>query len=599
MEVCNSYIEWHTEQIPGDLFPNYDTDRADDLEFGILRVITPKMPICQKPLAILFSIDNSCSMDNKIKYVKHTMKNMLNVCMKKIEEHPDLPIYICMDLFSHEVVNIFKTPSVKDFLANNPDSIVMIDDFVQLTAKSIEFLLNQVDAICPWGCTNIEKSLRNANQKLRDIKTKIPDLRVVHIQLTDGEATAGERTPQELKQHIDYSYSNIFVGYGKDHDSYLLSTLGDLDPKFDYRFVDVMEHTGLIYGELLYHILYPVDDRPIEIRCSKCKIYDYKTSTWVDSITVPPLCGDSEKVYHVCTDRIITKPNVFAELYFCGSSDVSGAVLFDTANSLPPLYRMKPNLECDESDILPVDLTKYLLRQRTQECLALVREYENYKVKDYMQRLHPEIAEETPSHLPNMTLDEITRMLDDNLSLLTKYKTDQNTVICESDLLFIQTLIEDLQSAKEKIGTSEGLMYTAARQTSQGRQHSYTPSSSIRHGHDLTQYTNNGMFNMMSQVDNDPSFNLTLPTRYNRLSRTTNLLDDLAPGYYTSGDEDNNDEDDIFDADTVVEDCMPTNNVVSEEMSSTMMTQPQQGENVPIPRTVAYDENIHSPCTIV
>ena len=490
MTDLTTFMEWHTNPIEDTLCPNYENNPVKD--FGILRIITSKQSIWKLPLAILFNLDNSSSMSDNVIYIKHTLKNMLNVCLNKIEENPDLVIYVCIDLFSHEVVNIFKGMS----LHNEIDSI---GDFILLNAASIELLMTKIESIRPWGCTNIEKSLQNSKRKLAELRYKHPEFRLVHIQLTDGAATAGEREYEGMIKYIDTSYRNVFIGYGENHDSKLLYNLASLDPKFDYRFVDKMSHCGMIYGELLYNILYCYDDRPIHINMSnELQIYDWKSNQWVDHLVIPPLVADTEKIYHICCKNDCDKDALYVNIGF--SQDQP----FDIANSLPLL---RINSDDDDTSTIPLDkkslngyetndLTQYLLRQRVLECLTFVREFEMMCIDSPSSQKF--VFGNQLRYLDKDVEMRLITALNTNIDLLTKYKAPSELAVSSIDQAFLQTLIEDLKTTKAKIGTPKGFMYTNARQTSQGNQHSYTPS--IPDGRDITSYTNDDMMSMMTQV---------------------------------------------------------------------------------------------------
>jgi hypothetical protein len=88
----------------------------------------------------------------------------------------------------------------------------------------------------------------------------------------------------------------------------------------------------------------------------------------------------------------------------------------------------------------------------------------------------------------------------------------------EDDVLFIQTLIDDLQTASLNLGSNQSFMYTTARQTSQGSQHTYSPYNTrynntntfnlynrdvlqpTEHNQRQTSYTNRDILDMMTQV---------------------------------------------------------------------------------------------------
>jgi len=511
----NTYIQWHTAHThtPGsevDLThpshlrvelepPSFEHSRTT--QFGTLTLQAPPVHVSQAPLAILLNIDNSSSMDapqaddhSKMDYIRHTLKNILTVLSEKIASHPDLQIYLCIDLFSHAVTNLFHlTPlpptGTEAASASNSapaPALVRQGDFILLNQASLELFEQEIRRIRPWGYTNLEASLKSAKEKLAHFRADHPEFRVAHIQLTDGEATAGKRTPLELSVHIDTTYPNIFVGYGEDHDSRLLTTLGELDPRCEYRMVDTLAHTGLVYGELLYNLLYPYHDQPILITMPPgTAIYDWKTNTWGPNLMVPPLTGGMEKVYHVQADYRMHPDRTCATLYYTNNVFTP----FDVAQPLPPLQTMATE-EGEVEETLRDDLTKYLLRQLTQEAMYMARQYEEVEhtrpkpvsppatpVPGHRGRRIPDpLPMVRQTNRPPVPLEEVLERLDQTATLLTRYQTEYFAGEPQ-DQEFVQTLLDDLTVTRRTVGTPRGFMYTAARQTTQGRQHIYTPGS--------------------------------------------------------------------------------------------------------------------------
>jgi len=606
-EAIHSMIEWHDDITR----VNVNSVVLNAQHFGILRISTPKTPISTTPLAILLNIDGSSSMDEigsgkltKINHIKHTLKNMIYVLIDKMTETPDICIYISILLFTHDVTNLLqriktekqfgqgaertellspKQASLAEDFGKRAESLLTTntegdlrspekfeqfkDDFILLNHQSMHLILEEIDRIRPWGCTNIEISLKNAKTKINDLKTKNPNFRIAHIQLTDGQATAGKKHANELSSCVDTSYRNIFVGYGEEHDGRLLASLGEIYPTCDYRFIDNIERTGMVYGEILYHLLYPHNDEPILIQMSPgTKIYNWKTNQWCSTLTIPPLSSDTEKVFQIIIDDMnISKQDVWADLYYTNNIQIP----IDTAITLPSLITLPikiPGATYSEKyespevgEKLPVNLTKYLLRQLTQECLYLVR-YHELNNDDTMYPPPPLIrsTNQVSSYPPPpplirstnqvssyLKIDELKDKLSSNINLLLSHRDAQNTD--DDDVLFIQTLIDDLQTALTNLGSTQSFMYTAARQTSQGSQHTYSPYNTryndrpfgfqtgsgehvnppdlrsyrfaetsgrgdttntfdlynhdiVQHNHSQTAYTNSNILNMMTQV---------------------------------------------------------------------------------------------------
>ena len=582
----NSMIEWHDDVTQ----VSVDSVVPNARHFGILRISTPKIPISTTPLAILLNIDGSSSMDeigsdklSKINHIKHTLKNMIHLLIDKMTETPNICIYISILLFTHDVKNILQTIKTEQRFDQ------FKDDFILLNHQSMHLILEEIDRIHPWGCTNIEISLKNAKTKINDFKQKNPEFRIAHIQLTDGQATAGKKRAIELSSYVDTSYRNIFVGYGEDHDSHLLASLGEIYPTCDYRFIDNIERTGLVYGELMYHLLYPHNDEPILIKMSPgTKIYNWKTNQWSSTLLIPPLSSDTEKVFQIIVDDTdISKEDVWADLYYTNNVFVP----IDTAITLPSLITLPIKIsQVDEAPwpksgasfacaglsseeatrsicplpnldtILPVDLTKYLLRQLTQECLYLVRNNEINRSEPFVgkgadsllttnsggDRRSPDEFGNTHGLDPPLLIRSTNKVsypyypsniisieeLKHKISLLlTKLIYHRDGLIpkssasfacsglsSEEDVSFIQTLIDDLQTASLNLGSKQNFMYTTARQTSQGSQHTYSPyntrynntntfdlynrqvSQPTEHNQRQTSYTNRDILDMMTQV---------------------------------------------------------------------------------------------------
>ena len=58
-----------------------------------------------------------------------------------------------------------------------------------------------------------------------------------------------------LKESVSDDFENIFIGFGLEHDSYLLNQLAETK-KGEYRFIDKLENTCLVYGEVVHNMLH-------------------------------------------------------------------------------------------------------------------------------------------------------------------------------------------------------------------------------------------------------------------------------------------------------------------------------------------------------
>ena len=494
----NSMIEWNTEVLRSDLIAKSDHHAMYDHEngtpqFGILRIDVPVLPISFQPLAILLNLDHSGSMDDpcadgrtKMQHIKHTIRNILRVLMIKLEENPELTIYMCIHIFSHDVENILQK-YVKDNKENVVlDSDTLLEGFVRITKKSVQWIIDEVERIVPWGCTNIELSLKHAKDKMDTFRENHPEFRMAHIQLTDGQATLGKSIPEDLKPFVDTSYRNIFVGYGEDHDGHLMTSLGELSSTCEYKFVDIIENTGLVYGEILYNLLYPLYDSVVYLNVSEgAKIYDWRTNQWVQNMVIPPLSGNSEKIFQVMTDGTVPTDEICVHMGV-DMDEPNDNCLFETASSLPRLL-------CQETgEFEPNDLTHYWLRQLTQEHLYMVREFENERASGRVPMLSKPMLRRQTAYvdMDDMNLVDVPPELEikhrhiknallehfHELSVYYEaYTEDEESMSLEKKRI-VKVLMDDVYVAIQNMGTERGLMYTAARQTSQGRQSTYVPT---------------------------------------------------------------------------------------------------------------------------
>lgn len=466
--------------------------------FGILDLSVKQMDIVQTPLAIVFQIDKSGSMDEKcsdtktkMEHIQHALKNMVRTLAYNIENHPGLTIYLALNVFSHDVVNIVKKSiSFPDFN----------DDFILLTCENAKALCLEIDRITPWGLTNIEKSMKNAQTLMQEFQSKYPECRCVHIQFTDGEATVGKKKPRELVELVDGRYKNVFVGIGEDHDCHLLGNLAERSIIHEYRFIDNMENAGLICGEILYNLLYPAfDQSPLWIDMSRgAWIYNWFTNQWVNSMMIPPLAGKSQKTFHILKE---TSDDTATTTTYATVRCAKNELIHYDAVVLPEL------MDRETHEIYRTNLSLYRIRHLTQQLLFMVKQFELQRQNEDDTHSSPERGKDRNRPLKKEMKDRLSK----HLALLQEHAA---TLEKESDIQFIQVLMDDTEVAYRALGTRNGLMYTTARCSSQGHQYSYTPTGKTqltdawddvphapKHAQrNITNYTNDMLFSMMTQV---------------------------------------------------------------------------------------------------
>jgi len=240
------------------------------------------------------------------------------------------------------------------------------------------------------------------------------------------------------------------VGYGKNHDSQLLSFLGNA-PNNDYRFIDAIEKASLVYGEIVHGLLYKAVGSTI-LTASNCELYNYLTNEWSHELYVGNLLSEQNKIYHIRSKTPLTS-----------SVQIKGHILTTkeeiniTADFYPPNFKQ---------------LNFYILRQRCQELL-----YDALKFSERFKLFHNNsnsILLRDPNYFDrdNENKNQLKAKLKQFFELLTGYIKTNNL---ESDP-YLKMICDDIYVAYRTLGTRYANMYTCSRQTSQGRQQVYTCS---------------------------------------------------------------------------------------------------------------------------
>ena len=429
--------------------------------FGTFNLhIRSEIPITSKHLHIFFTIDSSGSMSDmcvdgrtKIQHIHYTLENMIRIF--------------------HENQNCNISLHVQSF-----DSTIKthIQDVSNIKEENLELIINKIKKILPGGSTNIEIALKSAFDQITEYSLNNSEHEVVHLFLTDGEISIGSKDKEFLKTLVPSNCTNIFIGYGLEHDSLLLSSLGNMKNN-DYRFIDALEKAGLVYGELIHGILYKaITD--VLIKSYGCEIYNFQTNTWSNQLMIGNLLSEQKKTYHIRSKTLES-----------GYISVHGKTIIQTKQFQILSEEIEEQTVCHPClSLLETNLNIFEFRQRTQELLYEVRQYSekirakknvfSYYSLDYDLDTNLEKAIEKPLEKPlekpidpNVEKKMLKTKLIEFRTLMIKYMKDKEacpimTMLCDDIYICIRTL-----------GTSVGNMFTYARQTSQGRQHTYACSA--------------------------------------------------------------------------------------------------------------------------
>jgi hypothetical protein len=432
------------------------------MNFGIINLkIKKTTPVTQKR-HFVFSVDCSGSMNDlcqdgrtKNDHSNHTLINMIIY----FADHPELMVSITVFAFDGSIYTIIENQEV--------------------TQDNLDKLIQNIKKIRPKDMTNIEKALLNSREYIVDYCTKNMDFNITHIFMTDGDATQGVSLPSKLKEYVTPLVSNIFIGFGIEHNVYLLKELAN-DDKNNYYFVDALEKAGLVYGEILHSIIYRVLENT-SISVVNGLVYDWKKNIWVDKLNIGDLVSESNKIIHVLSD----KPSEFTCMIHsshCVSKEPFELSIQNTIktvhdnddnNSIHTTATTNANANLDGF----IDLAKYKYRQKTQELLykANLHNFDNIKCKDPLKI--------NPYHMDSY--DDFCKMHYENGKVLKEKMKDllkemqqflvptlENVEANDSSLF--KLLCDDIYICLNTFDTKHSAMYSCARQTSQGAQRAYS-----------------------------------------------------------------------------------------------------------------------------
>jgi len=420
-----------------------------DAKFGILNFkatttdISQKEQEKEKEQEFLFLVDCSASMSdgcsdnrNKMQHIVHTIKNMILF----FNEHPSIKVNVTITAFD--------------------DKIHPIVERTFITEKNLENILNKVDTIRPKGFTDIENALKYAHKYITNLNADYPNNNINHIFMTDGEATAGSHDHNILRDLVNKDVMNAFIGFGINHDSSLLNFISS-DVKSCYYFIDKIESSGLVYGEILHGIVYKLLTNTT-VSISNGLIYDFKNNEWVSNINIGDIVSEASKTFHIVSDD---PRSCTITIHGTNNNEVLN---FDTT---------------DWSRTYDDDLTKYVYRQRTLQLLYVVNEYltrRNSIAKDEFEpitttfRLSIRIPV-TPDRFGEKEKEQEIQLkskLRNLIEEMKRYMEDNNL----KDDSFMRNLCDDIYICHRTFGTRYGAMYTSARQRSQGAQRGYNVS---------------------------------------------------------------------------------------------------------------------------
>ena len=496
----------------------------------------------------VFTVDCSGSMSDKCNDNRTKMDHIIHTLINMI-------VYFAENIHLNVSITVFAFD----------DLIYQIIENIVVNKENLEELIEKVKQIRPKSMTDIEKALVNAKEYIlkycrdhvvdagdsNDVSASREKIIVTHIFMTDGDATIGNNVPDELKKIIDIgdvgrvghvgdvSISNVFIGFGIDHNAHLLKCLSS-ENNNAYYFVDALEKAGLVYGEILHSIIFKILENTT-VSVNNGYIYDWKKNIWDTKIRIGDLVGDTNKLFHVLSDN----PDEFTcqiQSNYCGSGDYFE---FTIQSNL--------GLEGSEGSVSFEDLTKYKYRQKTQELLFEVNEYNFSSFSNYTNNNAFNFTRGFKMEM-SMEVDDESKEIQQNLkvkmkTLLDEMKNYIKTIVdighvgdvgdigeTNEDIKFMKLLCDDIYICLQTFNTNYGAMFSCSRQTSQGAQRCYSATQTPYIGR------NNSFNDDDCANDNDLCLNTPLKLKRSNNIRIAGLgVNDIPKLFLEQVDDNTND----------------------------------------------------------
>ena len=384
-----------------------------DAKFGLLNLQAVACEPSDINHELVLTIDHSGSMDSasKIEQAIFTLKKIVGY----LEEHPNIRANVTIFKFDDIFTTVLERTNITE------------DNY-----KSIEKIISKIR---PNGGTNIGLALEETTKYISELKTAYPTHQISHIFLTDGEVTSGEFDPNNLKQLVDKTVYNYFIGYGSGHDAKLLGTLSDFE-KGSYHYIDAIEKAGFVFGEILHSITHKLLYK-CEIVVEHGVIYNYNTNLYTNRLFIGDIVGESNKVYHLFTD---TPSTCYVHLKTVEPLEIH--IFQETEHEL--------------------NFVNYAFRHRTLTLLGEVKKcQEKYESS-------PRFGNE--GYFSSGNISDCKMKMSKLFDEMIKYMEDNN----DKQNKFIKMLCDDIHISQKTLGTKYGRMCISSRQTSQGTQRIYT-----------------------------------------------------------------------------------------------------------------------------
>jgi len=443
-------------------------------KYGVLSLETQESSPSSNAMLFSFMIDVSGSMSDivskdrsKIQLLRHTLQNMMLYFANKREN-----VYIEIKGFDNKIHHYV--------------------DVICVNKENVNDIISKIQGIHPMNTTDIGLAINTMNENLDKKHESIESYNKVGILITDGEPTSGVTNISSLIELVNSNYINHFIALGDDHNSQLMNVLGKKHATSCDWFIDDIELTGNVYGEILFNETNRVLDH-CTIEVTHGTIYDFKKGCFESSLNIGNLSSESKKEFHILSENM---ENVVIVLNGIGSMNR------ETYNNT--CTNETPDTENN------VSLLKQYCRLCVQKFLYDVRCNLSKKNENLLLRRDCfRLGLPSRHHNIDPTKIQYATTLKDHLQMFIKQHRLENDEM-------LQGLLKDLAIVEEmNHSILDPFTYLNARENTQGRQLAFDSGSQPVDSHEgnldppeltrarTTAYTSPGRTLLMREISED------------------------------------------------------------------------------------------------
>jgi hypothetical protein len=365
-------------------FMNKETDGSGQY-FGCFKFATTAFPegYNQKgKFRVHLSLDVSTSMqtERRLDLAKETVVRMVEYLASTANENPGLQFWITLTTFSSEARVVIRNEEV--------------------SSETVSSLMSTVHRIRVESATNFEASFlldREIMQEeaAKDQEDGNADIVTLHIQMTDGEITAGNNDETHLKSLLEHGVEHVFIGYGADHKAGCLINLSKVNASSSYMFLDHPTKMGAMFAQIFCpHLFTAVTETTITL--TGAKFLDVEQGCEMSTMFLSRVATETTKRFHIVTDnqqqqeQCLGDDDVMSSIYDYSAAGqaVSVRVTFRSFDNQdldqPPNFPFRTSFDVVSATTHSVEVQKERLRWRV---MTLMKD-----AKDMKHREHEEFA---------------------------------------------------------------------------------------------------------------------------------------------------------------------------------------------------------------